>query len=881
MDSSAYKLDSSDFGQIKQEIENNRRSYSTVNELIADFELVNKLGIEINFANRLITTSQGVLGYFKLETGFKSNDFQGILEALLKIPEDLKDEKIQDLLKEITVKQESVVLDKETLKELKRKQVEAEVKRGESSVQRETVDKNIKTFVEKQKEIVKVQRDLNTEKATKTNQAEIVQRANVRTEETVKPKLEVVQGKVKSGIERLVEQNTKSAETKIQGLGVTAKQASVVVEKTFRQFGPRILEQKPIIFPKKEIAEITKEITNPVVRKKVTTRLAEVVNGLDVKEKFERKSKSVAEDWITKIQDNENISDYTKDRLIFSRPKIEQAVMNSLSGRDLETGEIYTNTFSNEVIRILPELTATELSTVKVEARGVEEEISSLIKGNPGLINTYRGEVFEEVFDNKIIESNPNLTEEQRLVANDLKDFIKPFVNNPIDSFSKEIMVKAGVGGENSAKMERDFEYTKMTVGLVTGQEKVENVIKRFELLNQRAVDVNLHIDGLADVDRLQSFFGEIKTGNLTGYFNRAQGWTNFIQKADKFTGGFVTRIFPKLGNFLNNGIGGGFRVFAQNTFGLISKNGLGQGLKMAMGNFLGNGLKLGASAAGKALAGGAVQAAVGTAVGVVTGGIGAAIMGGLSFLKDFLKGNLGDALGNLGKAGIGIAATLLGPALAGALASATAAATAAAGPIIIGVFGFLFIYMIFTSNQISSLVPPVGMGGGDAQVIPALDPNRVIPPGCPQIMWPIREKAVISQGPLSSFSHGSAQAVDIASTSDSNVTGVEIHTTHNGVAQSGYDPGGYGYYVRVTGKCEEKTFSTIYGHMPYKPDFDTKDVMVNEVIGRVDNTGNSHGSHLHYELVDLSSINDYLPQRIPEGCGNTENSTCSIIINN
>ncbi|MDP4009927.1 MAG: peptidoglycan DD-metalloendopeptidase family protein [Candidatus Shapirobacteria bacterium] len=844
-----------DSSAIRLEIENNTKKYTVVSDLIDAFKIVKDIGIQLNPDNGLIISSQKLLSHLDRWGKLRIDDVDGILNALNEIPEDLKDEKIKDLLEETTVKQESVVIDKETLKELQSKQAEEEIKKNEGLVQPETIKNNIDNFIEGQQKIAKEQRDLNTEKVTETKQKEIIQ------------------SKDKSGIERLVDQNTKRVETKIKSLGVTAEQASIVVEKIFKQFGPRILEQKLIIEPKKEIAEITKEITKPVVRKKVNAELAEAVYGIDTRIKIENKSESLVENLASHLEDNPSVSQITKNRVRFLKPKIEQTVINAFSGRDLETGEIYTNTFSNEVIRILPELTATELSTVKFEARGVEEEISSLIKGNPGLINTYRGEMFEEVFDNKIIESNPNLTEEQRVVANDLKDFIKPFVNNPIDSFSKEIKVKAGVGGENSAKMERDFEYTKMTVGLVTGQEKVETVIKRFELLNQRAVDVNLHIDGLADVDRLQSFFGEIKTdNNLMGYFNKAQGWTNFIQKADKFTGGFVTKIFPKLGNFLNNGVEGGFRVFAQNTFGLISKNGLGQGLKMAMGNFFGSSMKAGASMAGKALASGAVQSAVSTVAGAATGGIGAAIMGGLSFLKNFLQGNLGDALGSLGKMGLGIATTLLGPALAGALASATAAATAAAGPIIIGVFGFLFIYMIFTSSQVSSLVTPAGMGGGGEEVTSNLDPNTPLPSSCPN-GWPVNAPGKdVTQGSDTNcdpnLGSTGSHCRTIKESIDIGVgTGTPVLATHNGVAIRERSSTG-GEIIRLHSTCKGKEFYTSYLHLNSINFTGQKEFKAGEVIGESGNTGsNSTGPHLHYQLNELDQINTYLPKDVPRGC--------------
>jgi len=136
-------------------------------------------------------------------------------------------------------------------------------------------------------------------------------------------------------------------------------------------------------------------------------------------------------------------------------------------------------------------------------------------------------------------------------------------------------------------------------------------------------------------------------------------------------------------------------------------------------------------------------------------------------------------------------------------------------------------------------------------------DPNTAVPEGCPAGR-PTTGR--FTQGPFApGCSHYamSVPAVDIGTAMNT-----PIRATHAGVVQTGYD-GIYGYYIDLHGECEGKNFVTRYAHMPvggYRAR-NRESVEAGEVIGVVDNTGSSTGSHLHYDIrgLDKNKFGQYL----------------------
>lgn len=117
-------------------------------------------------------------------------------------------------------------------------------------------------------------------------------------------------------------------------------------------------------------------------------------------------------------------------------------------------------------------------------------------------------------------------------------------------------------------------------------------------------------------------------------------------------------------------------------------------------------------------------------------------------------------------------------------------------------------------------------------------------PPGdCPPFPWPTTGK--ISQGPEGATSHfkNQEEAIDIA-----NNIGTPVYAAHNGVAIAKEQTGGAGYYVEISGNCNGLKYNTEYFHLLERDRF-SGNVTRGQLIGYMDDSGSSTGSHLHYEF--------------------------------
>jgi hypothetical protein len=148
----------------------------------------------------------------------------------------------------------------------------------------------------------------------------------------------------------------------------------------------------------------------------------------------------------------------------------------------------------------------------------------------------------------------------------------------------------------------------------------------------------------------------------------------------------------------------------------------------------------------------------------------------------------------------------------------------------------------------------------------------------CPQNQggcWPTT--GYIKQRPFGTYSHGEADAYDIA-----NNVGTKIYTPWDGRAVALYDEdapgGGFGNYVKV-----ERTSPTggkeyfFFGHMNNQADNLSRNwspVSAGDIIGYMGSTGYSTGNHLHYEMgnssggADESSLTfdtSRLRERVPQ----------------
>lgn len=154
----------------------------------------------------------------------------------------------------------------------------------------------------------------------------------------------------------------------------------------------------------------------------------------------------------------------------------------------------------------------------------------------------------------------------------------------------------------------------------------------------------------------------------------------------------------------------------------------------------------------------------------------------------------------------------------------------------------------------------------------------------CPQ-GWPTAH-GYITQGPEGALDHArlladyNESAIDIGS----NTTGTPTYATFSGtvlVANTQYTPGvGYGIYVDIQGTCNGTAFTGRWAHLDYIDSAIQVGSKVNfgQLIGGIDSTGNSTGTHLHYSFIGLAMGTPYIPKNPAyPSCGRDDGTACGV----
>ncbi len=135
---------------------------------------------------------------------------------------------------------------------------------------------------------------------------------------------------------------------------------------------------------------------------------------------------------------------------------------------------------------------------------------------------------------------------------------------------------------------------------------------------------------------------------------------------------------------------------------------------------------------------------------------------------------------------------------------------------------------------------------------------------------WPT--SGTITQLPDGSWSHNNIMAYDIAAPMGTKVYAPITGTVYRKEERSGRSYAGYGLYVELEFELDNNRGGRlIFGHLSSVPTNITRSgtsVNSGDVIGRVGSTGNSTGSHLHYELrpwAGHTPLSDFLPDLISE----------------
>lgn len=171
-----------------------------------------------------------------------------------------------------------------------------------------------------------------------------------------------------------------------------------------------------------------------------------------------------------------------------------------------------------------------------------------------------------------------------------------------------------------------------------------------------------------------------------------------------------------------------------------------------------------------------------------------------------------------------------------------------------------------------TALVTSVG-GGGEGFAPPFFQGEPAI--NSDITACPTSPGYTLTQCPAGDFSHDRLDAYDISIPMNQ-----PIFSTHAGIVSfAGFSPSGYGNLVIVKGKTPDgKEYSTYYGHLAAILVSPGQQVTAGTKIGLADSTGNSTGSHLHYEYRegDSAAPNHGVRFLLP-GCGYVNPLGCQL----
>lgn len=139
--------------------------------------------------------------------------------------------------------------------------------------------------------------------------------------------------------------------------------------------------------------------------------------------------------------------------------------------------------------------------------------------------------------------------------------------------------------------------------------------------------------------------------------------------------------------------------------------------------------------------------------------------------------------------------------------------------------------------------VAPVGKEYGAQSEMLDLDWFKALPQTPPvALFWPVATRA-LSVGGNTWDNPGGHFGADLAASE-----GDAVMAAHDGeVVEVGYQPGGYGHYVRVVNG--DDSVATLYAHLSRVLTAEGMTVRAGDLLGAAGSTGRSTGSHLHFEL--------------------------------
>ncbi len=555
----------------------------------------------------------------------------------------------------------------------------------------------------------------------------------------------------------------------------------------------------------------------------------------------------------------------------------------------------------------------------QVEAKKIHLTTSDFVANNPESVEKYRKEEFKRSFEEEIKKTNPNITEDQLSKSREYADLVAEnyFEHNEL-SAQKNVALSENSEIFGPGAMQNGWTDLQGTFNFLKKKpQEIKEIKDKYNSLKGDLKDIKLPTN-LRQVGSLENVMSAINDPNNNDLFSRTKKYMGWADKIDKLTGGWLKKTVGKAGEKVVSKIGNQFiKEFATNSLNVLAKEGFQKGFTTVLNGILKGGVEKVATKVGGQVAVNVgqkvavntsqkvamkVAAKIATKVAVKAGaqsallatatafaaipGVGWIVTAALLLIDAalWLKkkfGKLAEKLGistkrffeeNFGKVGGWLIRTSL-KIIALPLMLVGAVSAVALLPIMIGVFGFMFIFQIFQGGLISGLVPPKGQIIKNVVVSVVKNKinsatGKIVGVGCPS-GWPA--SGGISQGSYTKKrsgendnpSHWNANAVDIArrTSIDPNP---KVYATHEGRVIWVSSSGSCGNGLNIEGSnCDGVTlFRTQYCHMvsgSLAVGLGQK-VKAGTFLGMMGTTGNSTGVHLHYSLKGLPLIENFVP---------------------
>jgi hypothetical protein len=384
-------------------------------------------------------------------------------------------------------------------------------------------------------------------------------------------------------------------------------------------------------------------------------------------------------------------------------------------------------------------------ATIEIEAKKAQLEADKWQEENIEEVREYRKNNFKEELEKETRKQNPNITEEQMVLVKKEGDLIADIYYGDGGIENQKNAALEVNKDESVGRLENSWSEVQGITGILRKTPKEFNKLQGdYKQIKDGLGNVNLPFEKFSNLRSFEGIMNSLQGDSYSQLFGGIESKFAWLDRIDSFTGGRISQTVVRWGGNFASKIGNqAASEFVQNSVNVLAKEGFQNGFKSLMQGILSGGVKAGAqagataaaaagtAAAGTAAAAGATAAATATAATAATG-VGlpvAAVMAAIQVAL-FLKKQLGKVAEKLGISMKGFMEEnfgKIGGKIMGGLAMLVALPTLLIGmistvvlaPILLCVFGGMFIYQMFQGSMVSSLVPPTEKNGASAEITP------------------------------------------------------------------------------------------------------------------------------------------------------------------